>query len=294
MCSLLPIEEGGERVNVSVYEVGPRDGLQYLKHIVPSEKKRELIESLYSAGVENIEEVSFAHPKVLPQMADAEDVFSGKGAALVMNKRGFDRAVEAGVEKINIVFSPCDIFNLKNMGKTRSEIITMYYTFLNGYPKENVRVYISMAFGSPDMGDVSHRMMLSCIKDAKLFSNNVVICDTIGCGMESEVKLWAEVGNIEGVTLAMHLHHKGDEHHAMRLVRSGLLNGIKQFDASIGGLGGCPFTNGSGANINTATLVRYLHAWGFETGIDEEKLEHADWIAKRIGAFFNYDAMPLA
>lgn len=279
-------------MRVSVYEVGPRDGLQYIKNVIPTEQKRELISALYDCGLAGIEEVSFAHPKVLPQMADAEEVFSGKGAALVMNRRGFDRAVATGVEKINIVFSPCEIFNMKNMRKTRSEIVLMYKTFMDKVPRENVRVYISMAFGSPYSGQITHKQMLACMKDAQMFSDKVVIADTVGAGAEYQIKIWKEIADNEGVELAMHLHHKGDEYRAIQLVRAGLLAGIKEFDSSIGGLGGCPFAEGSGANLSTETLVRHLIVWGFDTGIDYRKLEKASGIAKSIGAFFTYDTLP--
>jgi hydroxymethylglutaryl-CoA lyase len=100
-------------MRATVYEVGPRDGLQSIPEFIPSAAKFELISHLYAAGLENIEEVSFAHPKLLPQMADAEEVFTGRGAALVMNRRGYDRAVATNVEKINLVFSACNVFNKK-------------------------------------------------------------------------------------------------------------------------------------------------------------------------------------
>ena len=145
-------------MRATVYEVGPRDGLQSIPKFIPSAAKFDLISHLYTAGIENIEEVSFAHPKLLPQMADAEEVFTGRGAGLVMNRRGYDRAVAVNVEKINLVFSACDVFNKKNLGKTRSETIEEYFTFINDVPRENVRVYISMAFGSPD-SRVEHKLI---------------------------------------------------------------------------------------------------------------------------------------
>ena len=279
-------------MKVNVYEVGPRDGIQYLKRFVPTEKKKNLITLLYDSGIADIEEVSFAHPKRLPQMADAEEVFTGKGAGLVMNKRGFDRAISAGVEKINIVFSPCETFNMKNMGKTRSGIVLMYRTFMDKYPKDKVRVYISMAFGSPYSGQVNPSTMKSCIKDAKMFGDTVVLSDTVGAASHSEVALWAELVQDAGLNCALHLHHKGEESRAVSLVKTGLLAGIKEFDSSIAGLGGCPFAEGSGANISTETLVRHLHAWDFETDIDEYKLEEAGRVAYRIGTFFNTDTIP--
>lgn len=279
-------------MKVNVYEVGPRDGIQYLKRFVPTEKKKNLITLLYDSGIADIEEVSFAHPKRLPQMADAEEVFTGKGAGLVMNKRGFDRAISAGVEKINIVFSPCETFNMKNMGKTRSGIVLMYRTFMDKYPKDKVRVYISMAFGSPHSGQFSPSTIKSCIKDASMFGDTVVLSDTVGAASHSEVALWAELVQDAGLNCALHLHHKGEESRAVSLVKTGLLAGIKEFDSSIGGLGGCPFAEGSGANISTETLVRHLHAWDFETDIDESKLEKAGRVAYRIGTFFNTDTIP--
>lgn len=269
-------------MNVTVYEVGPRDGLQYLEHIVDSDDKRQLINALYRAGLENIEEVSFAHPKRLPQMADAEKVFSGFGAGLVMNKRGYDRAVKTGVEKINIVFSPCETFNVNNMGKTRQEITLMYKTFMDKVPKNDVRVYISMAFGSPYSGVVSPRLMKSCLRDAKMFGNTVVFADTVGVASEQEVALWAEMALEEGLTPALHLHHKGDESRALSLVKCGLFNGIREFDSSINGLGGCPFAEGSGANLSTQALVRHLNAWDFDCGIQESDLADASRIARAL------------
>tara|TARA_R100000030_G_scaffold99284_1_gene90194 strand:+ start:855 stop:1706 length:852 start_codon:yes stop_codon:yes gene_type:complete len=269
-------------MRVSVYEVGPRDGLQSLSHTVSTDDKKELIEALYSAGLSEVEEVSFAHPKLLPQMADAEAVYSGRGAGLVMNKRGFDRAVATGVDKINIVFSPCEHFNLNNMGKTRSEIVLMYKTFMDKFPKERVRVYISMAFGSKESGRVTPSMMKSCVADAKMFGDTIVLSDTTGVGFDDDIKRWAAFALHENLTPALHLHHKGDESRAVSLVRAGLLAGIKQFDSSIGGLGGCPFAKGSGANLATETLVKYLIAWGFETGVDLKLLQVASDIANRI------------
>lgn len=272
----------GASVKVTVYEVGPRDGLQYLTHTIDSREKRSLIESLYKAGVENIEEVSFAHPKIIPQMADAEQVFSGKGAGLVMNKRGFDRAMSVGVEKVNIVLSPCETFNMRSFRMTRSELIFHYHSFLNKFPKENVRVYISMAFGSPYSGLFDEETLRNCVRDAKLFGNTVVFSDTVGVGDKSQVRQMARLALKESMVPALHLHHKGDESRPIALVRAGLLAGIKQFDSSIGGLGGCPMVEGSGANLSTETLVRHLDAWGFDCGIDENKLDETLRIVRRI------------
>jgi len=267
-------------MKVSVYEVGPRDGIQGLEQPVKTETKIQLINALYNAGLKNVEETSFAHPRLVPQMADAEDVFQ-KGSVLVMNKRGYDRAMSVGAEKINIVFSPCETFNMNNMGKTRSEIVLMYKTFMK-IPKENVRVYISMAFGSPYSGAVAPMVMKNCINDAKMFGDTVVFADTVGNGSHNEVALWAEMATMKGLKPALHLHHKGNEEKALSLVKMGLINGIKEFDSSIGGLGGCPFTENSGSNLSTETLVRHLNAWGFDCGLVESDLQVASVIASRL------------
>ena len=142
-------------MKVTVFEVGPRDGLQSLSHVVPTQKRRELINALYNAG-------------------------SGKGSALVLNRRGFDRAMAAGAELVNIVLSPCEAFNMRNMGKRHHELMLSYRTFLHDYPKDKVRVYISMAFGSPDSGAFDRKHLDLMVRDAKMFGNTVVFADTTG------------------------------------------------------------------------------------------------------------------
>ena len=267
-------------MRVSVYEVSPRDGLQNLPVFVDTEIKRRLIDNLYSAGIKKIEETSTAHPKLVPQMADAEKVFR-KGSVLVMNKKGYDRALAMGAEKINIVFSPCEEFNMKNMKKTRSEIILMYKTFMK-IPKKNVRAYISMSFGSPYSGEVRENTMRSCIRDAKMFADTIVFADTVGVATPRKMKSLIRLAKEEDVKIAIHLHHKGDEDKAMEIVKVALFGGVKEFDSSIVGLGGCPFSEESGANISTERLVRSLHSWGFSTGINIQRLIVAGKLATRI------------
>jgi hydroxymethylglutaryl-CoA lyase len=258
-------------LRVKIYEVGPRDGLQALSHFVDTATKIELINTLYTAGLNDIEETSFAHPRLVPQMADAEDVFSG-GSVLVMNKRGYERAKSVGAKKINIVFSPCEEFNKRNLGKTRDELYEEYSSFMGEVDKEDVRVYLSMAFGSPYGGAVNFDLMKECIDDAKMFGNTVVFADTVGVGSTEEVAIYANMALGANMTPALHLHHTGDEERAIDLVYAGINHGIREFDSSIGGLGGCPFAEESGANLSTETLVRYLNGWGCDTGIHQDDL----------------------
>ena len=258
-------------MKVKIYEVGPRDGLQALSHFVDTATKIELINTLYTAGLNDIEETSFAHPRLVPQMADAEDVFSG-GSVLVMNKRGYERAKSVGAKKINIVFSPCEEFNKRNLGKIRDELYEQYSSFMGEVDKESVRVYLSMAFGSPYGGAVNFDLMKECINDAKMFGNTVVFADTVGVGSTEEVAMFANMALEMNMTPALHLHHTGDEERAIDLVYAGINHGIREFDSSIGGLGGCPFAEESGANLSTETLVRYLNGWGCNTGIHQDDL----------------------
>ncbi len=266
-------------MRVTIYEVGPRDGLQSLPHVVPVEQRRQLISSLYNAGLQHVEEVSFVHPKLLPQMANAEDVYSGKGDALVLNKRGHERAVAAGVERINIVLSPCESFCINNMGRRYDELVLNYRTFMQDVPKDKVRVYLSMAFGSPDSGVFDARTLRRCISDAKMFGDTIVFADTVGVGTANDVWEMSRLAQDYGMRPALHLHHRGDEGKPLTLVRAGILAGISEFDASIGGLGGCPFARGGGANIATESLARHLHAWGLETGLDSRALRSAAALA---------------
>lgn len=266
-------------MNVKVYEVGPRDGLQSLPHIVPVEHRQELIKRLRIAGLSDIEEVSFVNPRVLPQMSDAEAVFSGQGAALVLNKRGFERAKAAGVEKYNIVLSPCEFFSLNNMGRRYDEMVMMYRTFMSEIDPKNVRVYLSMAFGSPESGAFSEKKLRICVRDAKMFGETVVFADTVGAGTPFEVNMMAQLAHDNNMRGAFHFHHRGEESKPLMLVRTALLAGIREFDSSVGGLGGCPFAKGSGANLSTGTLVRHLHAWDFKTGVDTGLLRAAEDLA---------------
>jgi len=269
-------------INVKVYEVGPRDGLQSLKKPVDTDTKKSLIEALYDAGIEFIEETSFVHPKLVPNMADAEKVVTGRGSALVLNKRGYERAIAVGVEKINIVLSPCETFNLKNMNATNNELILRYRTFMLNVPKENVRVYISMAFGSPYSGKTTEKQIKSCIRNAKMFGDTIVFADTVGCADKKQITNWAKFAKNEGMNIALHLHHKGNESTPISMVKAGIFSGITEFDSSIGGLGGCPFADESGANLSTETLVKHLKLWGIECNVDEKKLEQALKITHKI------------
>ena len=262
-------------MRLTLYEVGPRDGLQNLPQLVPTDVKRRLISELYKSGIEHIEEVSFVHPKRVPQMADAEQVFAG-GSVLVMNPKGIERARAVGAKKFNIVFSPCETFNLNNMGRTRTELVYMFKNMLQGVSKDDVRVYISTAFGSPYSGEVAPMLLKQCVRDAAMLGSTVVFADTIGVAERDEIEMAAELAREYQLTSALHLHHnEGEEQLALNRVRYGIFAGITQFDSSIGGLGGCPFVKGSGDNLATESLVKFLTEHGFDIGVTLDDLSGA-------------------
>jgi len=278
----------GLMAEISIYEVGPRDGLQTIKKVVPTRMKRALIQALRGAGLCSIETVSFAHPLYVPQMADAEAVFDGQGAALVMNQRGMDRALKSGVTHFNIVFSPSEEFNRRNLGCELKEALARYMVMLEGVPKANVRVYLSCFFGCPYEGDMSMAKRVKAIQAAKLFGDTVVLSDTVGTGTQHEVEVGAGICDKVGIKAALHLHHRADrEEQALSLVRRGIECGITEFDASIAGLGGCPFVEGSPGNLATGSLVRYLGFLGHDCGVSIDDLANAKRIALSIAEPFS-------
>ena len=268
---------------ISIYEVGPRDGLQTIKKLVSTRMKRALIDALRGAGLHSIETVSFAHPLHVPQMADAERVYDGKGAALVMNQRGMDRAIKSRVTHFNIVFSPSEEFNRRNLGCELKEALARYMFMLEGVPKANVRVYISCYFGCPYEGDIPMSKRVKAIQAAKLFGDTVVLADTIGVGTEHDVEVGAGICEKVGIRSALHLHHRKDrELYALSLVRKAIECGITEFDSSIGGLGGCPLIEGSPGNLATESLVNWLTARGYDCGVSIDDLANAKRIALKI------------
>lgn len=230
-------------MRLTVYEVGPRDGLQNLPVFVPTDVKRRLISELYKSGIEHIEEVSFVHPKRVPQMADAEDVYA-YGAALVMNPKGMERALATGVKLFNVVFSPCETFNINNMGRSRTELVYIFKRMLQDIPKENVRVYISMAFGSPYSGEIPPYLLKQCVRDASMLGSTVVFADTVGRATREEIAIAAELARQYSLTSALHLHHsEGEEDKALERVKHGILQASLN-SIPVSGIGRLPVRRG--------------------------------------------------
>ncbi len=259
--------------DVNLYEVGPRDGLQNIEEFTPTNEKIDLIHRLYDVGLKQMEITSFVHPKYVPNMADAEEVFQATRdidnfAVLVPNQRGMDRAKAAGAEKVNVFFSASDSFNQANLGKNMDEIVGELDSMLQDTDTKNVRAYVSCAFGAPNES-VNERKVLEAMQAAQHMGDTVVLCDTVGKAHPSIIYRTLELSRHIDADIALHLHHRKDKKDNMFAnIQTALEWGITEFDTSIGGLGGCPFVHGSGSNLSTNDMVRFLDKMGYETGLD--------------------------
>lgn len=263
---------------IQIFEVGPRDGLQNLPHLVSSEDKIRLICALRDAGLENIEITSFVHPKAVPNMADATticDAFEDKSgfSVLVPNQKGLTRAIESGMNKFNIFFSPMDSFNVANYGLKKEKILENYRKALKDIPKSDIRVYISESFEAND-----HELSVA-VQEGLELGDKIVLCDTKGTAMPYSIQQGVVITKQFTDSISLHLHHG---RYMMENLARGYKMGIREFDSSIGGLGGCPFVAGSGANLATEDLVAWCEDKGIECGVKSEDLKEASKIAHKI------------
>jgi len=263
---------------IRIFEVGPRDGLQNLPHIPKTEDKIQLVKLLREAGLEHIEIASFVHPKVVPNMADSKEVceaFDDKTglSVLVPNKKGLDRAKEVGINKYNIFFSPLDEFNEANYGLKLDQIIDNYKSALEGIPKNQVRVYLSEYFGCPT------DYLEKAVKVGLEFGDRLVLCDTKGVATPFEVSVGIQTAQLHTQYLSVHLHHGK---YLMDNVEVSYREGVREFDASVGGLGGCPFVEESGANLATEDLIKWCNKKGIDCGVELKNLKPAMKLAYKI------------
>lgn len=277
---------------VDVYEVGPRDGLQNELRTLPTRDKARLIEALVAAGETRIEVTSFVSPKWIPQLADAEELLRLVGhkpgvvfSALVPNLKGLQRAREAGLEEAAIFISASEAHSKKNINKTIAEAIDTSWETVEAALQSGMRVrgYLSAVWGCPYEGAVPvERVVDICRKLVDMGIYQLSLGDTIGVGTprQTEEILSALLKYIPVEKLALHLHDTRGTALANALV--GLSAGVTTFDASIGGLGGCPYAPGAAGNLSTEDLVFMLHGMGVETGINLDKLVGAGEIAQEL------------
>ena len=277
---------------VDVYEVGPRDGLQNELRTLPTRDKARLIEALVAAGEKRIEVTSFVSPKWIPQLADAEELLRLVGrregvvfSALVPNLKGLQRAKEAGLEEAAIFISASEAHSKKNINKSIAEALAGAKEVAAAAREAGMRVrgYLSTVWGCPYEGHVPVERVVDISRqlvDAGLYE--LSLGDTIGIGTprQTEEILGALLKHMPVEKLALHLHDTRGTALANTLV--GLAMGVRTFDASIGGLGGCPYAPGAAGNLATEDAVYMLHGMGVQTGIDLDKLVGAGEIAQEL------------
>ena len=276
----------------SVYEVSPRDGLQNEDTMIPLEGKRRLIEALIASGLKRIEITSFVSPKWVPQLSDAEELARSLKpppgvifSALCPNARGLERALEVGLEEIAVFLSASEAHNKANINKTIADTLAVFEEIVPPAREAGLRVraYLSTVWGCPYEGDVDPKVALRISKKLlDLGCYQVSLGDTIGVGNPRQtreiVRLFQDEMPVS--QFALHLHDTRGTALANALV--GLELGVRDFDASVGGVGGCPYAPGAAGNLATEDLVYLLHGMGVATGIDLDKLILAGNIAEQV------------
>ncbi|MFJ8812123.1 hydroxymethylglutaryl-CoA lyase [Amycolatopsis thermoflava] len=276
---------------VTIWEVGPRDGLQNEQTVVGLETKLEFLRRLAGAGLTTLEATSFVHPKWVPQLADADDLLAKldrrpgvKYPVLVPNERGLDRALALGVESIAIFGSATETFARKNLNRSYDEQFAMFEPVVRRARHEGleVRAYLSMCFGDPWEGAVPVEQVANAgrrLLDMGCFQ--LSLGDTIGVATPGHVE--AVVGAFDDVTkLAVHFHDTYGQ--ALSNTLAALKAGVTTVDSSAGGLGGCPYAKAATGNLATEDLVWMLDGLGIEHGVDLDALVRTSaWMAQQLG-----------
>jgi len=284
----------GEKVKV--VDVTARDGLQNEPKLVSTRDKLALIEKIVRAGVSNIQATSFVHPKWVPQMADAEDVAAGLRkytgvtfSALVPNLKGYERALAAGIRHMEFVIAASETFNRKNLNRSMAESLQLLEQATRLAERDGVvlRAGFSTCFHCPFEGRISSQAVLNAVRAAREIGTwRIAICDTDGMAFPDQVKetvgrLLSEL-KMNREDLVLHFHDTYGRGLANTL--AGLEMGVREFDASTAGLGGCPYCPGASGNLATEDLVDFLEGMGYDTGIDLEKLLDAAEFACRFSS----------
>ena len=273
-------------MTVTICDVGPRDGLQNQERTLAPEVRAELVNRLADAGLRRIEAVSFVSPKLVPQMAGAEEVVAGierrdgvDYAGLALNERGYERLVAAGLDEVHFAFAATETFNRRNQNATVEESLAAAERIAGRAREDGVRatVTIGVAFGCPFEGNVDPGRVADLAERLASSFDEVVFADTVGVAVPREVKALLGRARLPGTTIGVHLHNTRNTGYANAL--AALEAGATVLDASVGGIGGCPFAPRATGNFGTEDLVYILHGEGIETGIDLEALIGvAEWL----------------
>ena len=279
---------------VRIVEVGPRDGLQNEKQVVPAATKVELIERLAACGLRTVEATSFVSPKWIPQLADAAEVYTGVRKrpgvtypVLVPNLQGLERALAVGAREIAVFSAASEAFNRKNINASIDESLQRFEPVMERARAEGLRVrgYVSTVLGCPYQGEVPLADVVRVAATLhRMGCYEVSLGDTIGIGTAGKARamLLAVAESVPMAALAVHFHDTRGQ--ALANLYACLEAGVRVADASVAGLGGCPYARGATGNVATEDVVYLLHGLGYATGVDLDALvETGRWISGRLG-----------
>jgi isopropylmalate/homocitrate/citramalate synthase len=276
-------------MRITVCDVGPRDGLQNEPDVLPPATRAELVNRLAAAGLPRIEAVSFVREDRVPQMAGAEDVVAGVAdgvselAGLVLNEKGYDRLAQTALHRVNVSLAATDSFSERNAGMARADALRQTQSLLRAARRDGrpSTATISVAFGCPFEGAVDADEVLA-LADELTGADELVVADTIGVATPTQVKRLVERVAALGKPVGAHLHNTRNTGYANAY--AALEGGAEILDASVGGLGGCPFAPRATGNIATEDLVYLLDGEGIQTGVDLEALIGvARWLEAMLG-----------
>jgi hydroxymethylglutaryl-CoA lyase len=281
--------------HVDIVEVGPRDGLQSEPGVFPTAARIEFIRRALAAGLRRVEVTSFVSPTKVPQMADAEAVLQALGAppsgvhfiGLVLNRKGFERALAAGCNEIGMAVVASDTFNRRNQGVSTDESIAAWLDIARAAEQAGIRaqVTVSAAFGCPFEGEIAVERVVDVAKrlaEARPFE--IALADTIGVGVPAQVtEIISRVREaVPGIPLRCHFHNTRNSGYANAF--AALQAGVRALDSSLGGIGGCPFAPAATGNIATEDLLYQLHRAGYRTGVSlDAAIEAGKWLQEQLG-----------
>ncbi|MGI8827787.1 MAG: hydroxymethylglutaryl-CoA lyase [Chloroflexota bacterium] len=279
-------------MKISIVDVGPRDGLQNEATTLPPEVRAELCNRLAAAGVRRMEAASFVNPKLVPQMAGAEEVMASIQrvpgaiyAGLVLNEKGYERARAAWVDEVRFAFPVTESFARRNQNSTVAESISLGHRIVARAREDGLRVgvVLSTSFGDPFEGAVEPATVLRVaeqIQEAR--PDEIILADTIGTGVPSQVRELVKGVRSLGAIAGCHFHNTRNTGFANAF--AAVEAGATVLDSSIGGAGGCPFAPRATGNVATEDLVYLMHGMGYDTGLDLDALiTVSEWLAERLG-----------
>jgi len=279
-------------VPLIVCDVGPRDGLQNESKTLEPVVRAQLCDRLAAAGLKRVEAASFVNPKLVPQMAGAEEVMAALHrkpgtvyAGLVLNDKGYERALAAGVDEVHYALSAADEFGRRNQNATTEQGLNTALGLVARARSDRmpITVTISVAFGSPFDGPVPAERVLQVVERLMAIPpDEICLADTIGVGVPSQVHQLVRGARALGATVGAHFHNTRNTGYANAV--AALEEGVVSLDASVGGAGGCPFAPKATGNIATEDLVYLLRGLGVETGVDLDQLiATSHWLGEQLG-----------